>query len=248
MRRFLPVLPALTVLTVLLSIALFPAWSAADTVEIQAIRDNTLFQDAEGDTSNGAGTGVFCGRNSQGRIRRGLLAFDLRSALPSPARLDSAILVLRMSTSSDVTPRVLSLHRVLADWGEGGSVSGGGGGAPAQAGDATWLHTFYPSVLWSTVGGDFAPASSASITVPEAAGDYAWRSATLTGDVQGWIEQGATNFGWILVGDESVPNTARRFDSRESTTPATRPRLVLHYSVETPALPTSWGRVKTLYR
>jgi hypothetical protein len=230
-----------SVIAVMLVVAL-PSRALAESVELTAVRDNTLFQDAEGDTSNGSGSGIFCGRNSQGLVRRALLAFNLTSALPAGARLDSASLVLHMASSSDQAARVLSLHRVLADWGEGGSASAGGAGAPAQAGDATWLHTFYPAP-----GGDHAPVASASISA-FGEGDHAWRSETLTDDVRGWIDQGSGNFGWLLLGDESVSNTARRFDSRESATPLLRPRLVLHYSSSTPAPPRSWGRLKTRYR
>lgn len=213
------------------------------------MRDNTLFEDAEGDTSNGSGPGLFCGRNSQGRVRRALLAFDLSSALPGGARLDSAVLVLHMASSSDPLERVLTLHRALADWGEGASASGGGGGAPAQPGDATWLHTFHPSTFWSVPGGDFSPSPSASLPVPGGVeGEHVFRSDALTEDVRAWIAGTAGSFGWILLGDESVPNTARRFDSREGTTPALRPRLVLHHSGVTPALRGTWGRLKSRFR
>lgn len=234
-------IPALLLLVVLSSVA------DGATVELPAVRDNTLFQDAQGDTSNGAGSGVFCGRNSQGRIRRALLAFDLTAALPAGADLDSARLELHMSSSSDLSERTLSLHRLLADWGEGASATAGGGGAPAQPGDATWLHTFYPASLWSAPGGDYVSEASASIAVL-GEGDYACRSEALTDDVRAWISQNAGSFGWMLIGDESGPNTARRFDSRESATLPFRPRLVLHYSLKTPTLPETWGRLKLRYR
>ena len=93
-----------------------PSAPYADSVVAPCTRDNTLFQDAEGDTSNGSGTGVYCGRNSQGRIRRALLRFDVAGLLPEGAKLDSARLELRMSSSSDLQERVLTLHRVLADY------------------------------------------------------------------------------------------------------------------------------------
>lgn len=232
----------------LLLLLFTPATACAGSVERVPVRDNTLFEDAEGDTSSGSGGALFCGRISQGRVRRGLIAFDVAAALPADARLDSARLVLHMASSSDPLPRTLQLHRALADWGEGASASEGGGGAPAQAGDATWLHAFYPAVFWATPGGDFAAPASASLTVLSAAADYAWQSAALADDVRAWLDEPAANFGWILLGDESAPGTARRFDSRESTAESDRPTLVLFYSIPTPTPLESWGRLKAHYR
>lgn len=218
-----------------------------DTLVLTSIRDNTLFEDAEGDTSNGSGPNVFCGRNTQGRIRRALVMFDV-SALPASTVIDSVQLELHMATSSDSDPRVIALHRVIAAWGEGASISLGGQGAPAQPGDATWLHSSYPNSYWSNPGGDFVGTPSDTAIVSQSEADYLWRSEALADDVRGWITQTISNSGWILIGDESVPNTARRFDSRESSTPSFRPRLVIHYSVPTPVFPTTWGKIKVRYR
>jgi hypothetical protein len=235
-------------IVVMLALLAAPVFTArAETVILTPVHDNTLFEDADGDTSNGSGPNVFCGRNSQGRIRRALVMFDV-SALPPSAVIDSVELELHMAISSDVASRVITLHRVLAPWGEGASVSSGGQGAPAQTGDATWLYSSYPSGFWSEPGGDFAASSSDTTTVPQAEGDYAWRSEAMADDVRGWTSQASPNFGWILVGDESVPNTARRFDSRESTTSSFRPRLSIHYSVPTDVVPMTWGKIKIRYR
>ena len=232
----------------MLALLIAPVSAAhGETIVLTSVHDNTLFQDADGDTSNGSGPNVFCGRNSQGRIRRALVMFDV-SALPASAVIDSVELELHMAMSSDLEPRVIELHRVLAPWGEGASISLGGQGAPAQPGDATWLHSSYPSTYWSEPGGDFAAASSDTTTVSQAEDDFAWRSVVMADDVRGWTSQTSPNFGWILVGDESVPNTARRFDSRESTTPSFRPRLAIHYSVPTDVVPMTWGKIKIRYR
>ena len=218
-----------------------------ETIVLTSVRDNTLFEDAQGDTSNGSGPSVFCGRISQGRIRRSLVMFDL-SVLPTSALIDSVELELHMASSSDLEPRVLALHRVLAAWGEGASFSSGGQGAPAEPGDATWLHTSYPTSYWSQPGGDFAATPSDTVTVQQPEGDYVWRSEAMRDDVRGWTKQTTPNCGWILLGDESVPNTARRFDSRESSTTSYRPRLVIHYSVPTDVVPMTWGKIKIRYR
>jgi hypothetical protein len=226
--------------------ALGGAANAAE-IELFAIRDNTLFEDEQGDTSNGSGPSLFAGRNSQGRARRALVAFDVASALPVASTLDSVTLHLRLSSSSDPEPRIVRLHRVLAAWGEGASFSEGGRGAPAAPGDATWRHRFYPTDLWSGAGGDFAAAPSGTVTVA-GEGEYRWRGATLTGDVRAWMERPGGAHGWIVIAEEDLSGTARRFESRESVAVEHRPRLVLHYSLGTPTDPSTWGRVKALCR
>jgi hypothetical protein len=51
-------------------------------------------------------------------------------------------------------------------------------------------------------------------------------------DVQGWVDGTHGNFGWILVGAVGL-QTAKRFDSRENTTPAFRPALTVTYTTGT---------------
>lgn len=231
-----------------LALAALVAPAQADSVALAPVRDNTLFEDAQGSLSSGAGPGLFCGRISLGSVRRALLAFDPAGAVPAGAALDSVRLELHVQESSDGTPRLLGLHRVLSDWGEGASFSSGGSGAAAQPGDATWIHTFYSSAFWSSPGGDFVPAASATATIGVAPGACTWSSPDLTADVAAWLADPALCHGWILRGDESTTGTARRFDSRESPTPEWRPRLLLFFSSSTPARSLSWGRLQQLYR
>jgi len=49
--------------------------------------------------------------------------------------------------------------------------------------------------------------------------------------VQSWIDTPATNFGWILVGDEATFGSAKRFASREDPFIVSRPRLVVDFDV-----------------
>lgn len=215
---------------VLLAAGLAPA--AAEVVTLTAVRDNTLFEDATGSLSNGAGPVMFSGRNSQSLTRRALIRFDVAASLPAGAVISEAVLTLNVSNVSDPTPRVFALHRVHRDWGEGTSTGTGGGGAQATAGDATWLHAFRPDSAWSNAGGDFATMVSGSQSVGDV-GSYAWTGPQLTADVQTWLDDPARNFGWILVGEETAVTTARRFDSRENTEAANRPALRITYGVST---------------
>ena len=100
-----------------------------------------------------------------------------------------------------------------------------------MVGDATWLQRVFRSLAWTTPGGDFAATASANRDVA-GLGAYAWQSSEMAADVQGWLDSPATNFGWILIGDESSNATAKRYDAREST--ATRPTLTVYYTVPAP--------------
>jgi hypothetical protein len=218
----------------------------ADTVTLTAVRDNTLFESSTGNLSNGAGPVFFSGRTNGGSIRRALVRFDF-ATIPAGATVDSVQLHLHVSRSPDSVPRNFDVHRVLADWGEGTSNTSQGTGTTATTNDATWIHRFRPGTLWTNAGGDFVATASASLVVISE-GNYVWRGPGLTANVQNWLGMPATNFGWLLRGNETTSQTARRFDSRENSTPANRPRLVVFYTPETPALPSTWGRLKVRYR
>jgi len=221
--------------------------ASAGVVAVTPVRDNTLFQDADGDTSNGAGPAFFAGRNSQNLTRRGLLAFDLAGQVPAGSKVDSVVLTLQVSSAPDTFPRLFTLHPVLDNWGEGRSYSSGGAGAPATPGDASWLHTFYPALLWAHAGGDFDPTVSASAVVGDI-GTYLWTGPGMTADVQMWLGQPASNFGWLIQGEETGPRTVRRFDSRESDLPAHRPTLTIYFSTAVATRSTTWGSLKAHFR
>lgn len=210
--------------------SLLGAAFAQSTVTVIATQDNTLYQDASGSLSNGAGSGMFVGVPFSGGARRAVVAFDLRGQIPRGSTVTGARLVLNMSRTISGAAMV-DAHRVTQAWGEGASVagSGGGGGGLAQAGDATWLHTFFPNQTWNVAGGDFAAAASSSTSVASL-GSYTWGStAAMVSDVQGWVNDPATNFGWLLKDQTETVNAAKRFSTREDFNPATHPRLVIDY-------------------
>ena len=204
----------------------------AATVSLAPVKDNTLIETPIG-ASNGAGDGIYAGRVGVGggsTKRRGLLAFNL-SSIPAGSTITAVTLGLEMSMSPNGVARAISLHRVSADWGEAGSV-GLGTGSPAQPGDATWLFRFFNTTSWTAAGGDFAAANSASQSVLDL-GPYVWTDPGLVADVQFWLDHAASNFGWLLLGDESVSRTVKKFDSREGATP---PRLTVDYTPPTGAV------------
>jgi hypothetical protein len=63
----------------------------AEVIELLPDQDNTLYEDAEGEVSNGAGKGLFFGKvgpDGDELLRRALVRFDL-SAIPSNAVINS---------------------------------------------------------------------------------------------------------------------------------------------------------------
>ena len=215
----------------------------ASEVTIPPIKDNTLFQHDEGTLSSGAGSYLFVGNSDNGASRRALITFDIAAHIPEGATINRVKLILNMSGSSERTADV-TLHRILADWGEGTSAPSGQeeGGSTATEGDATWIHTFFSTRTWDVPGGDFAelPSSSREVGGP---GSYFWTGSEMAADVQVWLDHPASNFGWMMLGVEGSDPSAKRFDSRENGEEVNRPVLEVHFDL-TAVEARSWGQVK----
>lgn len=208
----------------------------ADTVSIVSVADNTLYQTELGSLSNGAGTAMFAGVNAlpPTSIRRCVLRFAVASAIPPGSTVTSATLRLTQS-ASNADPQECTLHRLQNSWGEGASVagSGQGGGGPAATNDATWVHRFWSATSWTTPGGDFVSNPSATTSVGEP-GVYEWASPQVAADVQDMIDSPATDFGWILLGNEAFAQTSKKFSTREEPVLASRPTLVIEFASPCP--------------
>lgn len=204
--------------------------AVGDVVVLEPVGDNTLF--STGTSSNGAGDAVFSGQTGGGIKQRAVLAFDVAAAVPPGSVVESATLTLTLVMESGAgVPENHSLHRILAGWGEGASAGFGGSGAPAEAGDATWFHRFYPDLFWADPGGDFDALVSSSQAIGGALGAYTWGSTPrMVADVQGWLDDPDSAFGWLVQGNESALNSAKKFASREATDPALRPRLTIEFA------------------
>jgi len=48
-----------------------------------------------------------------------------------------------------------------------------------------------------------------------------------------WLKTPASNFGWVVLGNENRSQTAKRFGTRENATPADRPALIVFYRMTT---------------
>ena len=251
MRR-VPVISQIPIWTVLAVVVVLPA--AADSVTLLPIKDNTLYepiaQDQFADKSDGAGPTMFTGRVSGAdadpgpgtrvAARRAVLAFDIAGNVPAGATIDGVQLTLYCDKVKVTTAYGVGLRRLISNWGEGTSNTGNsqqGRGEPPTTNDATWHHTFYPSQFWTTPGGDYAATISASRSVA-GLGFYTWGSTSgMVADVQFWLGNPSQNHGWIVIGDETQTETAKRFGTRENTNNTGgvtwKPRLVVNYTPAT---------------
>lgn len=219
-----------TLIVAALGFCLMPVWPAS--VVLLPSQDNTLYEDPAGSLSNGAGPGIFSGNDGSPSKKRAVIRFELAGKIPAGSIITSATLQLYVSRTKSETARSIEMHRLTASWGEGTSVGDGegGGGTAATTGDATWIHRFYSTTLWTNPGGDFATTISATKPVGDI-GYYAFGpAAQMKNDIQYWLGSPAGNFGWILIGNESTDSTAKRFESKESLTPQQRPQLFVEFN------------------
>ena len=202
---------------------------AADTSLLEVSPSNNL----------GGYFGMNSGTTQNGPRTRALMRFDL-SGLPTNTVVQSATLTVHVTQQPidgyDFT--AFGLHRMFRPWGEGDKipVTQPGQGVPATAGEATWLHAFYPTNQWTEPGGqpgtDYSSIESSFEIIYDVAGSpYIFPSTPeLVDDVQAWINKPATNHGWMFRCADELPRfTARRFGTREDADNA--PLLELKYLV-----------------
>lgn len=204
-------------------------------ITIISDKDNTLYESGTGALSNGAGIHFFTGRTNQVvgvSIRRGLISFDIAGNVNPGATIDSVILTLTMTRTSSGAQNT-ELRLLSSDWGEGTSNAGSqrdGAGTAAETGDATWIHTFFNTLNWTSAGGDFSSTVSATQSV-DATGSYSWGSTSgMISDVQGWLDDPDNNFGWAIVGNESTLQTTKAFGTHEINSAASRPSLQIFFT------------------
>jgi hypothetical protein len=203
----------------------------AETLIVNAAKDNTLYESTGAQLSNGQGIYMYVGLTGSGGSRRGLVAFDL-SAIPANATVTDVSLSLFLSRPrADAAAETIDLFKVLKDWGEGSSNAGspGGAGAPAQPGDATWLFNFFNTSSWTNPGGDAAASISASTAVSTNNRPYTWSGSGMVADVQSWVANPASNFGWLITGNEGNQQSAQRFHTSENT--SNKPQLTVTYTL-----------------
>lgn len=222
---------------------------AAEIVTLEPTQDNSMYEE-DGNLSNGAGIYLFFGLTDDTWARRSLLLFDVAGNIPAGSTITEAGLSINVNREPAGAPDgMILLHRSEAPWGEEASDASGqeGTGAQAEPGDATWTFRSYSTVRWVDEGGELIQPVSATVLI-SGLGIFEFTGSGLVFDVQDMLDVPATNFGWIVVGDE-IPNsrTARRIASRENNDARARPQLTITYDPPVPTEETSVGEFKSGY-
>jgi len=192
---------------------------------------DTKIYAGDGTKNYGAATNIETGNWNAGNAGyhiRSLLRFDL-AALPSGARVSSAILTMYCSSEANTTDRTIRAHRALTQWFEGVR----DGVAPAGGEDgSTWLlRNANGSLGWAggaggASGSDWAVAATDSKSFTGTGGTLDF---TVTADVVAWVA-GTSNYGWWLLNDENA-TTTKQFASGDAATASQQPKLTIIYEV-----------------
>jgi hypothetical protein len=154
--------------------------------------------------------------------RSALIRFDL-SALPPGSHVVSAELHLWTTGQDQLKGQgTVRVYRMLEGWDEGRQ--------NGSAGSASWNER-QSGVHWTTTGAEQPGSRQASALgdIPATASNSRYYFALPTALVQGWIDTPATNDGLALVA-QSTGDSSAAFESRESSSQAHRPEMIVTYS------------------
>jgi len=207
---------SLRLLPFLLLIALLtgPADLEADSAVATLADDTTLYENFP-DTNGGGDSAVCIGNaGTTANTRRALLRYTL-PAIPAGSTVTRVEWALVQDSVRDMgagpLPVTLVVRRVTSAWVEGtgsGPSSGPCGQGQAVAG-VTW--NTQPTVA----GADSASTAMTTLNGFIALFDTNTGTANdgLIADVQAWVDDGATNFGWRLaVSEEGTADNSRRME------------------------------------
>ena len=212
------------------------AQSFSQTLTVAADKDNTIYSAYPGN-SNGSGAFLFAGQNGASNansVQRALLHFNL-SSIPAGSTITAATLTITVGKSGPVATGI-NLNKLTTDWGAGTSDAGGveASGAAATTNDATWVNNFFGSSTWTTAGGDFSGTASGHALIGSSITSNTVINISSPGilaDIQSFVNNPATNFGWIISSDnEAQENSVKRIISTNSANASLRPTLSVTYT------------------
>lgn len=148
-------------------------------------------------------------------IRMGLVKFDI-SSIPSTAIVVDAFLDMYCA----VEGKGAQLHRMLVSWSDTSTWTSLSGGVSLDGSDAV--------ATASCVIGD-ATGESAFIDAKTGL----WRFPLPAADVQGWINGGHVNQGYVITGrfTDTTGDGVQLTSSKEATNASRRPKLTIQYYV-----------------
>jgi hypothetical protein len=201
--------------------ASFCAWQPAHafTTNLFPVADAAM-RDGAPDGNFGSALSLPVGVGNLGSPHnRGLFKFSF-TEIPTNALITSAALRL-VVTQTGRPPADYDLKRLLTSWAE------------AQA---SW-NVRSNSTPWNAGGAqsgtDYVSTPSATAALGDTGNTNEFTSPQLAADVQMWVLNPVTNFGWILIATGELPGTGKQVGSREN--PSNEPVLIIGYTL--PELP-----------
>jgi hypothetical protein len=209
------------------SVCLFLVWverTLADTTNLPPVAD-TYLQNTLPDANFGGSPVILVGVSASltPKANHALFQFSLAS-IPTNATITGA--TRSEDSVSGSRPAVnYDLYRLLQNWDEA---------------EATWNLRVAPSTTWTSPGGQAGtdyiatPSTTAPIDVPPATNNF--RSATMVADLQLWLSNPGTNFGWIVIAVGEQAGSGKQLGSREDI--INSPVLEVQFTVPPPPVET----------
>jgi hypothetical protein len=198
---------------------LFTTTARAGTAIVAASADAEL-RSFDPDTNHGAGTTVISGKlgiGAGGEVRRAVIAFDLVDTVPPGSVVSAATVTVNVVMQPQVPPdTTFQLRRVLKSWAQSTVTWNAPWDASGASGAADVSGTVSSSVLVSGLG------LRTFNSTPQ-----------LVADVQAWVNDPESNFGWLLISQDEVSlRTARHFGASEN--PGAAAVLTIEYTASEP--------------
>ena len=220
--RFLPLL--------LLACSGLQAESGDATLAAEA----TVYEEQSGENAGGDSE-VCIGNHATTDTRRAFVRYTL-PAIPATATVERVVLQLqqdRVRSQGSGAPKTATLlvRRVTASWTEGTGSGGGSGpcGGGANVAGVDWASQ--PAI--AAVSGASAALSANDNVSVVLDTDIGTSADGLIADVQSWVADNATNFGWRLaVSEEATADNARALVPGTLTVHWSNPDIVFENGFE----------------
>ncbi|NOU20945.1 MAG: DNRLRE domain-containing protein [Methyloglobulus sp.] len=151
-------------------------------------------------------TTIYVGKNNSGKQYKGLIKFDV-STIPTSATITSATLRLNETTSTGSGSYNIGLYKIKTTWVET---------------TATWSN-------FSAAGNYDTTQQAVTSVATVSTGFKEW--ALPNALINAWIGAPASNYGLAIVCENCSNNNFFQFAAKENTTAASRPQLVVNYTM-----------------
>jgi hypothetical protein len=219
-----------TLLQICLFLILITTNAIGTTVNLSATTDSYLYKSSSTENYGAYSELYSYSWAAANMTQRPVLYFDMTS-IPSTATINSATLKLTVvNTGGGAGTKTLEIHKLTRSFTEGTGTTPG-----SSTSNVSWTN-YTGSTAWTSAGGDFNGAVSASTTCSTTVTLNTQLSWTVTTDVANFVATSANNYGWIMTQTDADAMTYFYFGSRTHGTSAYRPELTVDYTVVLPVI------------